>query len=98
MENKKAAIIALAVAATLILTVNGVNAMMVRTTTATTNSYPNTTYRSGMGPVMMGGGSTAYRGGMMNGYGMMGAGYSESSMMREMQQYMWHYWNSTSVP
>ena len=103
MENKKATILVLAIVAAVIVTASGAYAMG-RQAPGVGSSYPSTTYRSGMGPSMMGGlsgytggmmgGSTGYAQGMMGGHGMMGAWNGTNSM----QQYMWHYWNSTSVP
>ena len=91
MENKKAAILVLAIVAAVMIAAGGAYAMTGRGIASYANSYPSTVHWSGMGPSMMGG-SAGYRGGMM------GAGYGQSSMMEDMQQYMWHYWNSTSVP
>ena len=91
MENKNAAILAMAVAVALVA--GGAYAMG---TQAPGNGYsPGTTYWYGMGPRMMGGPS-GYAEGMMSGHGyyqgMMGnSGYS-------MYQYMEHYRNSTPVP
>ncbi len=102
MENKKVAILVLAIAAALLIAASATYAMMGRQTQSTGNPYG-----SGVGPSMMGG-STGYVGGMMGGYsgqtgGMMG-GYgmmgdlSGSSMYQYMQQHMWRYWNSTATP
>ncbi|MDE1853840.1 MAG: hypothetical protein KGI38_08870 [Thaumarchaeota archaeon] len=91
MENKKAAILVLAIVAAVVVTASGAYAMG-RQAPGAGSSYPGTTYRSGMGPSMMGG-SAGYAGGMMGGHGMMGAWDSTGSM----QQYMWRYWNS-SIP
>ena len=94
MENKKAAILVLAIAAAVAITASGAYAMG-RQTGATGYSHPSTTFGSWMGPGMMGG-YGGQPGGMMGGYGgypgMMGSsGYS-------LYQYMQHHWNSTSVP
>lgn len=90
MENKKAAILVLAIAAAVAITAGGAYAMG-RQTTNNFSPYAGTHYTSGMGSGMMGG----YAGGMMGGYngysGMMGSG-------SPMYQYIRHYWNSTSVP
>lgn len=112
MENNNAAILVLAIVAALVVTATGAYAMGRQTGYLgnTGSSYPSSAYGSGFGPSMMGG-STGYRGGMMGGsagysggmmggfgttggYGMMGA----SNGMSEMREYMWHYWNSSSVP
>ena len=104
MENKKAAILVLAIVAAVAIAASGAYAMMGRQTAGPGSSYSNTTYRSGMGPSMMGGSfgysggmmgrSGGYAGGMMGGYGMMGTWNGTVSM----RQYMWHYWNATTVP
>ena len=90
MENKKAAILVLAIVAAVAVTAGGAYAMGRQVSGAGYANYSSgTNYGYRMGPGMMGG----YAGGMMGGYqGMMGNnGYS-------MYQYMEHYWNSTSVP
>lgn len=94
MENKKAAILVLAIVAAVAITASGAYAMG-RQTGGTGYSYPSATQGPWTGLGMMGG-YGGYPGGMMGGYagypGMMGSGgYS-------MYQYMQHYWNSTSVP
>ena len=89
MENKKAAILVLAVLAAVVVTASGVYAATGGHSTVPA-SYPGAEYGYGMGASMMGG--YAGHGGMMGGYGMMGNGqYS-------MPQYMWQWWNSTSAP
>lgn len=89
MENKKAAILVLAIVAAVAIAAGGAYAMG-RPVTNTGYTYPNSGYRSGMGPSMMGG---------YGGYsGMMGNGYGMYSMHEYMHEYMGHYWNSTSVP
>ncbi len=94
MENTKAAILVLAIAAALIVTATGAYAMgRVGNNTGT---YPNTAYGAGMGPSMMGG-SYGYAGGMMGGHGMMGAWNGTGSMHEYMEQYC-PYYNSTAVP
>ena len=94
MENKKAAILVLAIAAAVAITASGVYAMG-RQTGGTGYSNPSATYGSWMGSGMMGG-FGGHPGGMMGGYsgypGMMGSGGLS------MYQYMQRYWNSTSVP
>jgi len=96
MENKKAMILILAIAAAVLIAASGAYAMMGRQTGADGGSYPSSAYGHGMGTSMMGGFGGSY-GGMMGNRGMMGTGYGQS-MMENMQQYMWHYWNSTTTP
>lgn len=93
MENKKAAILVLAVVAAVAITAGGVYALGGQAG-RTGYSVPGSSYGPWMGPGMTGryGGSP---GGMMGGYGypgMMGSGG------HWMYQYMQQYWNSTSVP
>jgi len=89
MENKTAAILVLAVVATLIVTASGAYAMG-RGGNSAVGPYAGTTYRSGMGPSMMGG-SAGYPGGMMGGHGMMGAWNGTSPMYHYMQNYSQPY-------
>jgi hypothetical protein len=85
LENKKVAILVLAIAAALVISVGAAYAYGERTGM---QSYvqPGTTNWGGMGPSMMGG-STGYR-------GMMGNG--QYNMQQYMEECMSHYWNSTS--
>lgn len=85
MENKKAAILVLAIVAAVAIAGSGVYAMGYRSGEAG-DSYPSGPYGSWVGPGMMGGFS-GYHGGMTGGYG----GYL-------MHEYMQQYWNSTSAP
>ncbi len=85
MENTKAAILVLAIAAALIVAASGAYAMGMQTTR--TNSYQGTPYGGMMG------GSPGYTGGMMGGYGTMGSGCGSYAM----HQYMSQYWNSTTT-
>jgi hypothetical protein len=103
MENKKAMILVLAIAAAVVIATGAVYAAAGRQTATSGGSDLNGSFMSGMGPSMMGGfgGTAGYGSGMMGGRGMMGAGYgpsSMSSMMQDMRQDMSRYWNSTSVP
>jgi hypothetical protein len=93
LENKKAAILVLALVAAVVVTASGIYAMGARTT-GQGYAGPITGIRSGMGPSMMSG-SFGRAGGMMGGYGMMG--YGQSSM-QDMRESMWHYWNFTAAP
>ncbi len=94
MENKKAAILILAIVAAVIVTASGAYAMGRQTTTQT-SSYSGATYPSGMGPGMMGTfGGQANHHGMMGGYGMMSNGASPCWC----PEYAEHYLNSTSAP
>ncbi len=95
MENKTAAILILAVVASVVVTAGAAYAMG-RQNAFQASPYGGF-YGPGAGPSMMGG-AYAYPGGMMGGYGMMGNPESMYSMHGCMQQYMWHYWNSTTVP
>ncbi len=104
MENKKAAILVLAIAAALLIAASATYAMMSRQTQSTGSPYG-----SGTGPSMMGG-SAGYSGGMMGGYGgysgMMGGhgmmgGYGASwngTSPYWCAQYAEHHLNSTSSP
>jgi hypothetical protein len=109
MENKRVAILVLAIAAALVIASTATYAMMARQTSGTGNPYGSTTNGYGVGRSMMGGstgyaggmmgGSSGRAGGMMGGYGMMGAWNGTSSMYERMQQmhdYMQQYWNSTA--
>jgi len=96
MENKKAVILVFAIAATVLITASWAYATMSRQPVVNGGSYPSSAYGYGIGLSMMGGFGGPY-GGMMGSRGMMGTGYGQS-MMENMQQYMWHYWNSTSAP
>lgn len=96
MENKKAAILVLAMVAAVAITTGATYAMMDSQGTYAGAASPSTTYGSGMGPWMMGGYS-GRAGGMMGGYGMMGNANGMSSMYQYMEQYMSRYWNSTST-
>ena len=102
MENNKAVVLALVLAAAVVITASGVYATMGRPSGANWGTYPNAAFGSGMGPSMMGdfGRNAGYGNpsGMMEGRGMMGTGYGPYSSMEDMRQYMWHYWNSTTVP
>ena len=95
MENKKAMILVLAIAAAVLIAAGGAYAMG-RQTGANGSSYPSFVYSHGMGPSMMGGFGGSY-GGMMGNHGMAGTGYGQP-MMESMEQYMWQYWNSTTTP
>ncbi len=98
MENKKAAILVLAIVAAVIVTASGAYAMGRQ---ATSQAAPYTgAYPYGMGPGMMGGfgGPAGYRGGMMGGYGMMGYWNGTGATQQCPRDYMWQYWNSTSAP
>ncbi len=90
MENKKTAILVLAILAAVVVTASGVYAANPQNAGAG-SPYSGASYRYGMGPSMMGG-YGGFPGGMMGGYGMMGNG------QYWMQQYMSQYWNSTSTP
>lgn len=100
MDNKRVAMVVLAVLAVVALTASGAYATGLRVAYPA-STYPGAAYGCGVGPAVMGGhadhcgmtsGYTRYSGGMMGGYGMMGDGpYS-------MPQYMWQWWNSTSAP
>ncbi len=99
MQNKTAAILILAVVASMLVTA-GVAYAMGRQTTSTGNYAPGTNSGYGMGPSMMGG-YGGYQGGMMGGYhgGMMGAWNGTYPMYQNMQQGHTRYcWNATAVP
>jgi len=96
VENKRAVILVLAIASAVLIVASGAYAMIGRQTEASGSSYPGSSYSCGMGPSMMGGFGGSY-GGMMGNHGMMGTGYAQS-MMENVQQCMWHHWNSTSAP
>lgn len=96
MENKKAAVLVLAILAAVAITASGVYAMG-RQAVGTGSSYPIAGYGSGVSPWMMGG-SSGQAGGMMGGYGMMRDVNGMGSMYQYMQQYMSRYWNSTYTP
>ncbi len=110
MENKTAAVLVLAVAASLIVAVSATYAMMGRQAAPFSSPYGSGTNGYRTGPSMMGG-SAGYAGGMMGGYagtaggmmggrGMMGAWNGTSSMyehMQDMRGYMEQYWNSTTT-
>jgi len=95
MENKKAMILVLAIAAAVLIAAGGVYAMGGQTG-ANGGSYPSFVYSHGMGPSMTGGFGRSY-GGEMGNHGMAGTGYGQP-MMESMRQYMWQYWNSTTTP
>ena len=110
LENKKVAILVLAVSAAVLIATSGAYAMG-RQTAVTGNSYPGTTYGYGMGQSMMGGSSafsggmmggfSGHAGGMMGGYGMMGSWNGTNPMYAHMEQihdFMQHCRNSTTVP
>ena len=88
MENKKAALLVLAVVAAVAVTAGGAYALGMQSTVA-----PGTYDGYGGGPSMMGG-SYGYHGGMMGAYGQ--AGYPQA-MQGYMQQYIWDCWNSTAT-
>jgi hypothetical protein len=94
MENKTAAILVLAIAAAVIVTASGAYAMS-RQTAVQGNTYPSVAFGSGMGPW---GGSVGHQGGMMGDQGGHGMMMGSWSGQQSMQQYMWHYWNSTYSP
>lgn len=90
MENKKAAMLVLAIAAAVIIATGGVYAMAGGAAPRTGSPYSNAGREYGMGSSMMGG-YGGYRGGMMG-------GWNYPSMWQYMQQFMDHLWNSTSFP
>ncbi len=94
MENKKAAILILAIVAAVIVTASGAYAMGRQVTTQA-NSYSGATYPSGMGPGMMNsfGGQMNHHG-MMYGYGVM----SDGTFPYWCPEYAEHHLNSTSTP
>ena len=102
MENKRAAILALAIAAVVALAAGATYAAVGRPMTGSPDS--NTGYAYGTGQSMMGGGAGGMMGGyggysgMMGSHGMMGNVNGSSSMYQYMEQYMGRYWNSTSIP
>src|SRR5574340_932876 len=105
MENKQAMILVLATLAAVVIATSATYAMGGLRNPGSVS--PSPTYRSGMGPSMMGGsvgyaggmtgGYSGQAGGMMGGYGMMGNANGAGSMYEYMEQYMSHYWNSTST-
>ncbi len=102
MENKTAAILVLAIAASMIVTASAAYAMG-RQTTSTGSYASGTNFGYGMGRSMMGGLGN-YQGGMMGGYGgyhggMMGAWNGTYPMYQYMQQEHARYcWNTTAAP
>ena len=94
MENKKAAILVLAIIAALIVTASGAYAMG-RGGNSAAGLSSGITGRSGIGPSMMGG-STGNSGGMMGGNGMMRSGGGMGSTCGYMGECMDRYWNSTA--
>jgi len=88
MENKTAAILVLAVVATLIVTASGAYAMG-RGGNSAASPNPVTTERSGMGPSLMGG-SAGSAGGMMGSGGRMGSAYGYLGVCMD------RFWNSTA--
>ena len=87
MENKTAAILVLAIVATLIVTASGAYAMG-RGGNSVAGLNSGTTQRSGMGPSMMGG-STGNAGWMMRSGGGMGSAFGHRGDCMD------RYWNST---
>ena len=86
MENKTAAMLVLAIVASLVVTAGAAYAMGRQT--STTGGYTNgSSFRSGMGPSMMGGASGHWG-------GMMGAWNGTSPMYQRMS----YCWNATNVP
>lgn len=100
MENRKAAILVLAVLAALVVTAGGVYAAAGPETTRATSACAGAGYGYEAGPSMAGrctgyegmmGGDANYDGGMMGGYGTLDCGqYS-------MPQFMWQWWNSMAT-
>lgn len=91
MENKRAALLALAVAAAVVIATGAAYAAG-RQAGPTANYIPSQTPRYGMGPSMMGG--YGRYSGMMGSHWMTGNVNGTSFMY----QYMRQYWNSTSAP
>jgi hypothetical protein len=105
MENKKVAILVLAIAAAALIAAGGVYAISARQTTSNVNSTPGANYGHGM--VSMMGGVSGSCGGLVGAGGMMGGSRGVCSgpgMMGDrgtsgsMWQHMTRYWNATSTP
>ncbi len=98
MENTKAAILVLAIVASVAVTASATYATMGRQTVATP-AYGYGTGQSMMGGSGYGGMMGGYSGysGMMGGNGTMGAYCDQGDMNQSMLQYMKQYWNSTST-
>ena len=92
MENKTAALLVLAVVASLVVTATAAYAMGRQTVTSGSTTY-NSGYGYGISQTMMGGHGYGGYGG-----GMMGAWNGPSSMYQYMQQRSWYCWNASVIP